>query len=85
MVNFPEYGNYEEVLQADCLPISDANNMGMIPPVHSDAVTTQQTMMNMAQPPMNSNSQSYPSRHFNAGPKYRFERKVYVPPAQRDK
>ncbi|XP_055855536.1 tudor domain-containing protein 3 [Episyrphus balteatus] len=85
VVLFLGYGNHEEVLKTDCLPITDAqnrtinfsnNNMQHVPPV-SVAPQQQQHQQQQQQQQSSMLSRGVPNR-------YRGERQVYVPPPKRD-
>lgn len=90
VVHFLDYGNAEEVLLADCLPITDTNHqpinhyngkLGTLPYHH-----TQIKMMTIPhQPPQpqyqTNHGQNY--QHQMQQHRFRNDRQVYVPPAQR--
>ena len=92
VVQFMEYGNYEELLLTDCVPITDANiqviNQFNGTFVHQNTHFQQQpqpVILTQQQPPppphqMNA-SQHHPQQHHQQ--RFRGERQMYVPPAQR--
>lgn len=70
VVHFPEYGNFEEVLHTDCLPITDANHQpinqysGMQAPAPIHQIAYTQLPPNKAGPPPTHFHQQFHSREF---------------------
>ncbi|XP_031622509.1 tudor domain-containing protein 3 [Contarinia nasturtii] len=105
VVHFPEYGNFEEVLHTDCLPITDANHQpinqynAMQAPAQIHQIAYTQLPPNKAGPPPHFHQPPFHAQHGphhsavlhpqipaqpNQPPqRYRGNRQVYVPPAQR--
>lgn len=83
-----EYGNYEEVLQSDCLQLNDANiqsinqyNGTLMQPALQPSQHQQQNIhfIQHTQPPHQHQQQQ--SQRFNNRPG---ERQIYIPGAQRN-
>lgn len=92
VVHFLDYGNAEEVLLVDCLPITDVNHQ----PINHyngkmNAMPYHQTkVMPLQKPPHQAPEEHHhtnPGHHFHQHPlqqqRFRNDRQVYVPPAQR--
>lgn len=86
MVFFSGYGNYEEVLKSDCLPITDAQHQTVNTFQQPTAMPTH--LIAQPPPPQPPPQQTFQRGH-NAGgggggsQRYRGERQMYVPPQKR--
>lgn len=87
VVHFLDYGNYEEVVLSDCIPITDANNQSINhyngnlnqAPQAPQAATPQQVHYQIP-----AHNVQPPHHHYAQQPqRFRNDRKMYVPPAQR--
>lgn len=86
VVHFLEYGNFEEVVLSDCIPITDSNNQSVNhyngnlnappPPQATTPHQVQYQIPHNVQPPHHYPQQQQQQR-------FRHDRKMYVPPAQR--
>lgn len=71
VVHFPEYGNFEEVLHTDCLPITDANHQpinqysAMQAPAQIHPIAYTQLPPNKAGPPPHFHQASFHARKFS--------------------
>ncbi|XP_037933028.1 tudor domain-containing protein 3 [Teleopsis dalmanni] len=76
VVFFLGYGNHEEVLKSDCLPITDVNNR----PINSynPMLQQQHQTINIAPVPAGAAPPPIPTSQ-----RYRYERQMYVPPHKR--
>ncbi|XP_075159760.1 tudor domain containing 3 [Haematobia irritans] len=74
VVLFVEYGNYEEVVRTDCLPIPDAQH---------NPINAYQAVQ--SHPPMQQMPHTFQGNSGGGSQRYRSERKMYIPPQKRGK
>lgn len=97
VVQFMEYGNFEEVLLSDCVPITEGNiqmvgqynaNLALQGPHYPHPPIQQQQptqTLHHQQPQQHHHQQQLQNSNFHNQQQQRFrgERQMYVPPAQR--
>lgn len=86
VVFFLGYGNHEEVLKTDCLPITDGNHC---PVNYNSSLPYQQSLQGKSNAisPIHSPLQIQQGAYQRGGggtPRFRSERQMYVPPHKRE-